>query len=66
MSPARWDRAPRTPKARKKRRPVMRGRWRCRRCGDIIDGTFASAQRHADTHGGARLEQVIDDGGEGR
>jgi hypothetical protein len=42
----------------------MRGSWRCcgvNGCGELIVGTWASAERHADEHGGARLEAVHDD-----
>lgn len=54
---ARWDRLPAnarpitTPHA-----PTLRGRWRCRACDTLIVGTWASAERHADTHGGSRLD----------
>ena len=40
-----------------------RARWdatfECRTCGEILTGTVAAALRHADAHGGARLEGVI-------
>ena len=44
-----------------KRKAVMRGTWRCegvRGCGELLTGTYAAAERHADTHGGARLALV--------
>lgn len=58
---ARWDRLP--PEANvvapRPRRAPARGRYLCcgvRGCGAILDGTYAAAERHADTHQGARLE----------
>jgi hypothetical protein len=60
---ARWDRLPDNVKVadppKRRRAPAARGRWYCtgpRGCGHVIEGTWASAERHADTHGGARLE----------
>jgi transposase-like protein len=45
---------PTTPPAR-----VGRGsRWRCHTCGELFT-VWAKAQRHADGHGGARLELVL-------
>lgn len=37
----------------------MKGAWKCGTCQEIIRGSWASAERHADAHGGARLEQVV-------
>jgi hypothetical protein len=34
---------------------MTRLRWRCHRCGETFT-SWAAAERHADTHGGARLK----------
>ena len=44
---------------RKKPRPAMRGTWRCATCDETLTGTWASLERHADAHGGGRIEGVI-------
>lgn len=53
----------RVPKERKKRAPVMRGAWRCcgvNGCGEVVEGTWASMERHLDGHGGGRADQVME------
>jgi hypothetical protein len=55
----RWDHAP--PEVREKvtRRPAARGTWVCsgaNGCGEVLTGTYAAAERHANAHGGARLQ----------
>lgn len=56
----RWDRVPAEAKPARTRGKVRRGTWRCggaNGCGELLDDvTFAFAERHADSHGGARLE----------
>ena len=34
--------------------------YRCATCGEVFDHYGAPAERHADGHGGARLEAVLD------
>ena len=56
---ARWDHAPPTVREKVTRRPVSSGTWRCcgaGGCGEELTGTYAAAERHANEHGGARLE----------
>lgn len=36
-----------------------RARWVCYSCGEILE-SWAAAERHADSHGGARLECLQD------
>lgn len=36
-----------------------RRRWRCQTCDQILP-SWAAAERHADTHGGARLDVLLD------
>lgn len=36
----------------------MKARWRCQHCSRIFTA-WAPAQRHADSHGGARLETIL-------
>lgn len=60
---ARWDDLPKTARpAKSKRRPVRRHTFRCAGitgCGELlVDVTYAAAERHADVHGGARIECV--------
>ena len=38
-------------------RPKRVIRWRCHACGEI-SRSYAAAERHADSHGGARIEIV--------
>lgn len=47
------------PGERRARAERNHGRWRCggpRGCGDVIDGTWQSMERHMDSHGGGRAE----------
>jgi hypothetical protein len=55
---AHWSKPPAEPRKKTTRRPAMRGTWRCRTCDVVLVGSWAAAERHADAHGGARLEAV--------
>jgi hypothetical protein len=44
--------------ARARARPP-RGRYRCNTCG-ALESAYAPAQRHADAHGGARIEIMLE------
>jgi hypothetical protein len=46
-----------TPKPPAARRP----RWTCHTCGAALGQSLTGAQAHADTHGGARLEMILED-----
>lgn len=46
----RGESLPRAPRSRR-----GADQWRCYRCGEIST-SWAAAQRHADTHGGGRIE----------
>lgn len=60
---ARWEKLPEKAKPAAKRGKVKRGTWRCcgaQGCGEVLDDvSWKAAERHADTHGGARLECVV-------
>lgn len=55
---------PGEPAPRARRRPPMRGSWRCcgvNGCGEVLrDVTWASVERHIDGHGSGRAEQVLE------
>lgn len=59
----RWSRLPTQTRARqrpKRADPIV---WRCsgvRGCGKLLTHGWADAARHADAHGGARLDVVRD------
>lgn len=59
---ARWDAMPTKAREKVGRAAPARGTWRCGGvlgCGLLLeDVTWAAALRHADTHGGGRLETV--------
>lgn len=57
---ARWDKPPTQRKVPVARRAPARGTYECRVCGEVLANvTVQAALRHADAHGGARLEMVI-------
>lgn len=54
---ARWANPPTVRKpAGRRQKPLARSVYRCQTCGESLTGAWAAAERHADAHGGARLE----------
>lgn len=60
MTRVRWNWLPGHKTAPKPRaaRPAPAA-WRCRTCGEVLY-SWAAAERHADGHGGARLDLLLD------
>lgn len=57
---ARWNRLPDKARVKKERaKPQRHGTWKCHTCGELLTKGYAAAERHADTHGSARLEFML-------